>query len=119
MATTNAAEMIIGPAFITFGGVEMGFTTDDGAEFTEEFNLVKAEAPQSLVVFGAYRDKFTCSVKASFTQLSLEKWALISDYNNTPSNGSVNIAVNPTPTARQLIITCSGGNGKTRTMTVW
>lgn len=113
----NPQELIIGPAYISFGGVPMGFTTKDGVSLSEEFNMTEYEGAQSLVVCDVNRNLVRAVVKATFNQLSLEKWRLLSDIVDAPVNGVLKGKWSQFPTIRPIVLSMPGGRRKTRTFT--
>jgi hypothetical protein len=110
----SASNLLIGPAFVTFGGVEMGFTTDKGVSFGEKFETVKYKGAQSPVTAAIHRHGVDVTVKVTFNELSLANWELISDLAATAAAGVLQGDYNNGLTQRALILTCPGPAGGTR-----
>lgn len=113
----NPAEAVIGPAFVTLGGVELGLTTEDGVTLSPEFEHIVLDGPQSIVKLRSHRKMVDLKVSLTFVQLTLEKWRLAWDMATAPSNGVVPLKWNSTPTERPLVLTMPGANGSTRVLT--
>lgn len=113
----SAQELIIGPAFLSADGLDMGFTTTDGITYTPEHELTEFEAAQTQMIADAHRSKVRGVVAATFNQLSLEKWALLEDIDGYVSgNTLVGKWKKCGPTKRNLVLTMPGPNCGVRTM---
>lgn len=113
----SAAEACIGPGHITFGGDELGLTTDDGLTITPEFEVVDLKAAQSMLKLRKHRFGVAVMVKAKFYQLTLARLQKLWDLAAAPSGGTLTLKWTPTPAQRVLSITMPGSNGSTRVLT--
>ena len=113
----NAQEVIIGPAFVTLGGVELGLTTDDGVTISPEFTNIELEAAQTVVIPRVHRQRVKAMSSATFYQLTLEKYRLLCDIKNAPDGGTLIGSWDARPTEFPLVITGPGSNGSTRVYT--
>lgn len=112
----NAQETIIGPAFVSVNGTELGLTTDDGVTLSTEFANVELEAAQSLVTPRIHRQRVTARLAATFYQLTLAAWRLLEDLKDAPSAGNLVGSWNSKPTDFELVLTMPGANGSTRVL---
>lgn len=113
----SAQELIIGPAFLSLDGIDMGFTTTDGITYTPEHEMTEFEAAQTQMIPDAHRHRVRGVVSATFNQLSLEKWAMLEDIvGYTSGNTLVGKWGKCGPTKRNLVLTMPGPNCGTRTL---
>lgn len=110
----DVTEVIVGPAYVSIGGVDMGFTNDDGVELTPEFDTIKFKGQQALVVSKTHRKEVSMTMKTTFHQLSQAKIAVLQDMVAAPAGGVLNAGWSPTPTNLAIVVTAPGISGYVR-----
>jgi hypothetical protein len=113
----NPNEVLIGSVRVSFGGVDLGFTTDDGVEYKPEYETKKFKGAQSTVTVKKHRTGVSIMVQATFAQLTQENIKLLEDLQDDPSGGTLEGIYNETPTERALVVTGPAPNGGTRVLT--
>lgn len=113
----NPQDVLIGSVRVSFGGNDLGFTTDDGVEYKPEYETKKFKGAQSTVTVKKHRSAVSIFVTATFAQLSLANIRLLEDLANAPSGSSLEGIYNETPTERALVITGPAPSDGTRTLT--
>lgn len=113
----DSTELIIGPAFVSLDGVDMGFVGSDGITYSPEWETTEFESSQTAMVVDAHRTRIRGVISATFHQLSLEKWRMLEDIKNAPVGntlvGSWDICGS---TKRVLVLTMPAPNCGVRTM---
>jgi len=110
-------ELLIGPVTVTVDGTDMGFTTEDGVEFSHEFEKVYFRGAQSTVTVKGHRPAVDVMIKATFAQLSLAKLKLLIDTDASISSSAITPTFQPAPNTRTVVITGAGPSGGTRVIT--
>jgi len=115
--TLSVAETIIGPAYVTWRGTELGLTTKDGLKIRPEFENVELEADQTIVTTDIRRTSAKVFVEATFFQLTQAKLALLEDNVTAVAAGVRTMDYAAAPTEGTLVLTHPGANGSTRVRT--
>jgi hypothetical protein len=110
-------EIIIGSAAVEYGGVPMGYTTEDGVKLSGEYTNTEFTPSQSIGTPAVHRSRVRWTATASFHQLTLAKIKLLQGLANDPTGTSPIVLdgiVSAEPDVQALIITAPGPNKSTR-----
>lgn len=110
-------EIIIGAAAVEYGGIPMGYTTEDGVRISGEYTNTEFTPSQSISIPAVHRSRIRWTASASFHQLTLPKLKLLlglaNDVQGT-SPATLDGIVAAEPDVQPLIITAPGPNKSTR-----
>lgn len=110
-------EIIIGSAAVEFGGIAMGYTTEDGVSIAGEYTMTEFTPSQSISIPAAHRSRVRWTASATFHQLTLEKLQVLLGLSNAPTGSNPAVLdgiVTAEPDVKPLIITAPGPNKSTR-----
>lgn len=114
--TLDPQQLLIGPVRVSYGGRDLGFTTEDGVRYAPSYDTAKFKGAQASVNVHKHRTGIEIMVSANIAQMSLENWQLLEDLKDAPDGNTLEGAYNVRPTERALVVTGPSPNGGTRTM---
>lgn len=114
--TVNAAELCIGPAFLSVDGDDIGLTDDEGFEFVFNTEEVEFKGAQSVTVVARARNKVEASIKGVLNQLTLANLAKVMDVDAPVGSVLTGAFPDATLTQRDITLQMAGPNGATRVL---
>src|SRR5687767_1888564 len=112
--TLDPQKLLIGSVFISYGGVDLGLTTDEGITYKPQYETAKFKGSQAVVTVHKQRTAISGMISAQVAQMTQENWRLLEDLAEAPSGGVLLGQYNVRPTERQLVITGPAPDGGTR-----
>ncbi len=110
-------EIIIGSADVEYGGISMGYTTEDGVSIGGEYSNVEFTPSQSISIPALHRNRIRWTATATFHQLTPAKMKLLLGLANDPTGTDPIVLdgiVAAEPDVQPLIITAPGPNKSVR-----
>lgn len=112
----DSQKLLIGPVRVSYGGQDVGFTTDDGVSYAPEYETQKFKGAQGPLTVHKHRSGIDGMISFTAAEMTQENWQLLEDLAEEPSGGVLRGRYKVRPTEREIVITGPGPDGGTRVM---